>query len=109
MYDDDKIKQAYRSLFGEELSQEDVERIQLYRIEQGEMAEELFRSAKEDGINFATTDETGDVYVNVRWIGMVVRHVAEGLMVDPNPAPSTMRLAEVLNQTVYAAKKFVGK
>lgn len=84
---------------------EQLDYISTYHMEQQECADDLYRSAVEDGIPFATMDNDGDVYVNVNWLGMIVGTVAQG-----GPLPeSTLRLAEVLNQTIMASKKFVGK
>jgi hypothetical protein len=105
----DRVRNALNELRDLGVPQEEIDKIQVYQMEQTELAEELYRSAVADGVNFATADDEGDVYVNTKWLGMIVHTVAESMLVMPDVDPSTMRTAEVLNQTIMAANRFVGK
>lgn len=105
-----QIREALSKYTGEsEPRQEDIDAIHVYSIEQNEKAEELFQAALSDGVNFAATDETGDVFINTKWLGMIVRTTAAALLVtgtaEENAAAITQ--SEVINQSILAARKFV--
>lgn len=104
-----RIREAAEALGIDIPEQSDIDKIQTYQMEQAELANELYESAVADGVNFATTDESGDTFVNTKWIGMVIRTVAEAGLITGDLPEQTQRLAEVLAQTVLAADKFVGK
>lgn len=109
MSTEDKIRRAAEALGIPMPEQSDMDKIQLYHMEQADRANELYESAVADGINFATTDETGDTFVNTKWLGMVIKTVAEAGIISGDLPEQTQRLAEVLGQTIMAANKFVGK
>ena len=108
MSQDDKIRAAAERLGIPLPSDSDLDKIKVYHMEQEESANELYESAVSDGLPFAT-EADGEVYVNTKWLGMIIRTVAEAGYVSGNLPEQTQRLAEVLGQTIVAADKFVGK
>lgn len=90
-------------------SQAAVDAVHAYAIEQNDKAEELFRCAVDDGVNFATTDESGDIFVNTKWLGMIVRSTTTALILAGTEAENQTAVtqSEILNQTIMAARKFV--
>jgi len=109
MTPEERIIKAAESLGFPAPNQADLDKIQLYHMEQQASANELYESAVADGINFATVDEEGDTFVNTKWLGMVIRTVAEAGAISGDLPEQTQRLAEILGQTIIAANKFVGK
>ena len=106
--EEERLREAAESLGFPIPDQQEMDRLRVYHMEQEELANELYESAVADGVNFATSDDSGDVFVNVKWLGMVVRTIAEAGMITGDLPEQVMRTAEVLGQTILAAEKFVG-
>lgn len=105
---DEAIREAIEALAGRPADESDIDFVRVYQMEQLERANELYEAAVGDGVNFATTDGEGDVFVNTKWLGTLIHTITEGMLLtggEVNP----MATVEVLGQTIVAADKFVGK
>lgn len=105
--------QAAVEEFHANVTPEDKDFMTTYKMEQGEAAKELYESAVEDGVDFAVmqTNAHGEeeVYVNTKWLAMIIKTVAEATVFSGDMDPRAIRISEILGQTVLAADLFVGK